>query len=299
MTRHFLVTLALTLTPALSACGELDAFDDALDGETGEADEDLEQEPPTAIGVLGENSDELAPGPDAADPDGSITPPEGGDDDGRITFVGEEDGDLIFHATLGPAVAAAFPNADHHTVRLSGDRTEILWTVVDASGETVYHAGKLAAADGSIEVRFPSLFDITQWPDNCTFPPCPWDDDWPPVDADDGVMTIVGGPDTTVVRGMVEGAPFGFDLIEVDGQVQKVDVTGPDFDESYAGRVEVLRMILRDFTLAMPELGELVDWCDTVAGLIVSDAISCHEGDLEACADLFDDYFGWNYRECE
>lgn len=183
----------------------------------------------------------------------------------RVTFLAEENGDVIAHATLGDEVALTYPDGDHYELRFGADDA-LTVTIVDGEGELVEalivrnaaprHIGHVESV---VEVCYP--FPFLHPPIDCDFGPCPWPEDFP---GDGGVewpdCFEAGSSEnssTTHLIGAVEQVPIGKALVDTGDGVDVFDIfdTPPSFAQT--ARIVKAGRVFDDLEAVIPEVEPL------------------------------------------
>lgn len=237
------------------------------------------------------SGDETVPAHGEADiafPPPGETPDDDGD--GRITWMGDVDGNLVVHATIGDEVLALYPSADHYAMRFV-DATATLDISIVEGDDVVLDlfrvqtdvAGKLLPSQTVTRTcyPFPGLPPVI----NC-FPSHdePWpgmDDMWP------NCLEVGSGADaltSTEVVGAIEGVPFG-QRVTIEDDVQPIyDATLTD---GQVERLDQIQIVYTDVLGIRPEITPLgLCWDCAMFGLyIANQGIACGQGDDAACKE--------------
>lgn len=264
MFRKSLFTL---FSASLLACGGADEFVDSFEDSADGPDfaEDLEFAPAGS---------ELVP--EAVDPN-----PEEEDDEpgGRITFMGEEDGDLVIHASISSHVADQFPGADRYEVRLGAASGQSIVTIIGENGELLERldlrqgdSDYFGADHQAMKVYspLPWLPELT----NCTFAPCPTLPTWPQgAELPDHIEVSTDGHSQRI-RGSIGETELALELYP----------TGDGYEllpgNEKPGEVATVRLmqmthIVNDIATLEPEVENVDDCWDCIFyGFVVSGAVS-------------------------
>jgi hypothetical protein len=234
-----------------------------------------------------------------ADQDAAVDPAA------RILWIAEEGGDLLVHATLGPAAKDAFPEGVRHELRWRSGG-DLYGAVVDAHGEAL-ELWRLARRDATIhpgadpkavQLCFP-LPVLPPIVGNCWAQPCPWDEGWPLPDGGWPNCVEIGSGDAAGslrIVGAVDGTPVGRE-VSGDAIEDLFDVTPTPGRVARLGRLAVLQ---EDSIVILGELEPLELPCLECLQLgtwIGRKALGCVTFDLQACKDAADGY-GVYDEEC-
>ena len=218
--------------------------------EDGDLDPDEVPEIALDVGVDGPPSEDVDP----VDPPG----PE------RVTFLAEEDGDVIAHATLGEEVALIYPAGDHYELRFGSDDA-LTVTIVDEQGELVEalvvrnaaprHIGQVERV---VEVCYP--FPFLHPPIDCDFGPCPWPEDFPGggVEWPDCFEAGANESSSTLqLLGAVEQVQIGRALVDTGGGIEVFDIFDETPSPAQAARIENAAMVFDDLGAVIPQIEPL------------------------------------------
>jgi hypothetical protein len=247
-----LIAMSALLAMSSLACQN----DDGRPEELSDWDED-HVETPDATDEL----EDPAPGPDLDDGEDPQTPEQ----PGRITYMAEDDGDLLVHATFSDEVAVLYSAADHYQIRFTADSATLV-EIRGVNGELY----DLMRVGEHTPVHFPSqertkqvCFPFPQLPPgNCYAPPCEWPDGFPGggwpncieifTDQDAGRSSIIGA---------VDGIPVGKELIETANGVEIYDSFDTPLEPQHELRLTKVQVVLDDLNSLLPEIDPLGPDC--------------------------------------
>lgn len=283
----------------LAGCAEADLVDDGT-GEGYGADEGDGSEDETGEGTGGgeDGGGEYMPPDHDDDPD--LDP----DPSGRIIWVGDVEGDLMVHATLGAEVAADYPEGVMYQLRFDTDGQAMYAQIVDAEDEVL----DLVRVAERAPVMYPSeeetvLSVCYPWPfmppivANCFVAPCPWDDGWPGQGAPwPNCVEVSQSSGLVRVVGSIDGTPMGQELTQDGDPVPMFDTP---FTLAQTQRVETVSDIANDIARLGTELEELevhaID-CQVLGSYVTSRAVSCGILNWQACSDAYWGYALYSYQ---
>jgi hypothetical protein len=219
---------------------------------------------------------------------------------GRITYVAEDDADVIVHATIADDVLALYPEGDHYAIRL-GDELMVAVIGVDGAVLDTFRIADRApihfpGQEDALQVCFPPVVQLP--PVKCAHVPCPWPEPFPPPTPWPDCIELWRNTsgDSLDIVGAVLGTPVGKRVTEGPDGVEITDLYDAPLGADGSARLGVVTAVLDDLQAVLPELEPLhydcLD-CWFIEEMLIMNGAACVAVPGPHCAGLIWEIEQW------